>query len=62
MGDTMRRFWLCGRGKWIIIGGVSSILLFYQVIISLFILTRLNLILLMVFLVMAFLSFIMLFL
>lgn len=55
------RGWWCGRGKWCILGIISMILLFYQILITLFIVTRLNVFLLFIFVICAFLSFLRLF-
>ena len=47
----------CGRGKWIICTGIFFILMFYQLILTLFIFTRFNLFLFMFFLFLLFFGF-----
>ena len=51
------RNWWCGRGLWWILVLVFGILLFYQIVLSLFILTRFNIFLIFLFLIMCFFSF-----
>ncbi len=48
------RGWWCGRGKWCILGIIFGIILFYQILITLFIVTRFNVFLLFFFMICAF--------
>ena len=52
----MRRNWWCGRGKWCILGMACFIIVIYQLFLTIFIVTRFNVILLFIFLIFLFIT------